>query len=101
MRRLFPLMLAGLLAVTTPNPFAHADEVEAKPVATADSNMEPTVAALAERVRKSVVVVSFSGRDGKQQGLGTGFVVSPDGLIVTNLHVIGEARPIEVQFTDG
>ena len=63
--------------------------------------MEPTVAALAERALKSVVVVSFSGRDGKQQGLGTGFVVSADGLIATNLHVIGEARPIDVQFADG
>ena len=75
MRSLFSLLLAGLLVATTPNPFAHADEVAAKPVATADSDMEPTVAALAERVRKSAVVVSFSGRDGKQQGLGTGFVV--------------------------
>ena len=101
MRRLFPLLFTGLLAVAASNSFAHADEVEEKPVATADSDMEPTVAALAERVRKSVVVVSFSGRDGKQQGLGTGFVVSADGLIATNLHVIGEARPIDVQFSDG
>jgi regulator of sirC expression with transglutaminase-like and TPR domain len=28
-------------------------------------------------------------------------VVSADGLIATNLHVIGEARPIDVQFADG
>lgn len=78
-----------------------ADEADAKSPAIEASDMEPTVAALAERARKSVVVVSFSGRDGKQQGLGTGFVVSADGLIATNLHVIGEARPIDVQFSDG
>lgn len=66
-----------------------------------DSGMEATVESLAEQVRPSVVVVSFSGRDGKQQGLGTGFVISPDGLIATNLHVIGEARPIQVTFADG
>ena len=78
-----------------------ADEADAKPPAIEASDMEQTVAALAERARKSVVVVSFSGRDGKQQGLGTGFVVSADGLIATNLHVIGEARPIDVQFSDG
>ena len=101
MCRLISLLLTGLLVVAAPNPFIHADEVNDKPVAVADSGMEPTVAALAERVRKSVVVVSFSGRDGKQQGLGTGFVVSADGLIATNLHVIGEARPIDVQFADG
>jgi serine protease Do len=78
-----------------------ADETDDKSPAVDASDMEPTVAALAERARKSVVVVSFSGRDGKQQGLGTGFVVSADGLIATNLHVIGEARPIDVQFADG
>jgi len=78
-----------------------ADEADARSPAAAASDMEPTVAALAERALKSVVVVSFSGRDGKQQGLGTGFVVSADGLIATNLHVIGEARPIDVQFADG
>src|SRR5262249_33425498 len=60
-----------------------------------------TVEQLAESARKSIVVVVFAGRDGKQQGLGTGFVLSKDGLIATNLHVIGEARPITVQLPDG
>src|SRR5205823_5024010 len=54
-----------------------------------------------ESVRKSVVVVTITGRDGKQQGLGSGFVVSADGLIATNLHVIREGRPISVQTADG
>lgn len=62
---------------------------------------DKSVAAIAEAARKSLVVIVFAGRDGKQQGLGSGFVVHPDGLIATNLHVIGEARPISVQFTDG
>src|SRR5437773_2497092 len=60
-----------------------------------------TVEQLAESAHKSVVVIMFAGRDGKQQGLGTGFVLSKDGLIATNLHVIGEARPITVQLPDG
>lgn len=60
---------------------------------------EKSVAELAAEVRKSVVVVSFLNRDGKQAGVGTGFVVGP-GLIATNLHVIGEARPIVVTTTD-
>src|SRR5205823_5931449 len=41
------------------------------------------------------------GRDGKSEGLGTGFVVSADGLIATNRHVIGEGRPITVELADG
>ena len=51
--------------------------------------------------RPSVVVVSIRGRDGKRQGLGTGFVVAADGLIATNLHVIGEGRAITVELADG
>ncbi len=60
-----------------------------------------SVTELAELVRKSVVVVSYSGRDGRQAGLGAGFILSADGLIATNLHVIGEARPISVTLANG
>jgi regulator of sirC expression with transglutaminase-like and TPR domain len=56
---------------------------------------------LAESARKSVVIITYTGRDGKREGLGTGFIVGADGLIATNLHVIGEARPIAVQLEDG
>lgn len=34
-------------------------------------------------------------------GVGTGFVISPDGRIVTNLHVIAGAEDIEVTLLDG
>jgi serine protease Do len=61
----------------------------------------PDVIALAERAQKSVVVITHYGRNGKQDGVGTGFVVAADGLIATCLHVIGEARPITVELTDG
>ena len=61
----------------------------------------PTVAELARQARPSVVVISVAGRDGTQQGLGTGFVIAREGLIATNLHVIGEARPITVQTAEG
>ncbi len=60
-----------------------------------------SVEQLAKNSRQSIVVISISGRDGGQQGLGTGFVVDADGLIATNLHVIGEARPIKIQTADG
>lgn len=101
MCRLFSVVLAGFLVVPAFPTMARADESSERSSDIAESGMGPDVAALAEQVRPSVVVVSFSGRDGKQQGLGTGFVVSTDGLIATNLHVIGEARPIDVQFADG
>ena len=42
-----------------------------------------------------------SGREHKRQSLGTGFVISPDGYIVTNNHVIHEVDSIKVAFEDG
>lgn len=60
-----------------------------------------TVTEVARSARKSVAVILATGRDGKRHGLGTGFVVAADGLIATNLHVIGEGRPITVELADG
>ena len=40
-------------------------------------------------------------REERVQGTGSGFVVSPDGYVVTNEHVIGAADEIEVLFPDG
>ena len=51
--------------------------------------------------KPSIVTVRQLGRDGENRGTGSGFVISKDGLIVTNLHVIGEGRSIEVEFVDG
>src|SRR5437870_193299 len=60
-----------------------------------------SVEELAEKAKPSIVVILHTGRQGKQAGLGTGFVVDADGLIATNYHVIGEARPITVLMPDG
>ena len=59
------------------------------------------VEAIVELVRPSLVTISTSGRDSRERGLGTGFVVSADGLIATNLHVIGEGREFSVELSDG
>jgi serine protease Do len=36
-----------------------------------------------------------------QQSLGSGFVIDPSGIVITNNHVVGEANEIMVIFTDG
>ena len=37
----------------------------------------------------------------KVQGLGSGYIISPDGFIVTNDHVAGNATEITITMTDG
>jgi len=59
-----------------------------------------SVEKIAAEVKPSVVKVLQTGREGVD-GLGAGFVVSEDGLIATNLHVIGEARRLEVEMANG
>ncbi|MDE0736227.1 MAG: trypsin-like peptidase domain-containing protein, partial [Pirellulaceae bacterium] len=56
---------------------------------------------IADQTRPSLVSISSTGREGRSQGIGTGFVVDKDGLIATNYHVIGDARPIHVEMSDG
>jgi serine protease Do len=60
-----------------------------------------TVEEIADKARNSVVVITQRARDGSVEGVGSGFVVSRNGLIATSLHVIGEGRPIEIRFADG
>lgn len=60
-----------------------------------------TVEQLAARSKAAITVVTIKGREGTQHGLGTGFVISEDGLVVTNMHVIGQGRDIQVELADG
>jgi serine protease Do len=79
---------------------AAADEV--KPEAKTDPKPEASRAAeLAKKARSSLVTIEPAGRDGELAGVGTGFVISADGLIATNMHVIGEARALKVELPDG
>lgn len=59
-----------------------------------------SVAEIASAITPSLVKVMQVGREG-MDGLGAGFVIREDGLIATNKHVIGEARRIQVETSDG
>jgi serine protease Do len=102
----------------------------ARPVATAEEGTHSPFALLAERARAGVVNVhtsktvprpvpfpdvplppafrEFFGRPGGEGGpgvavpsLGSGFVISADGLILTNNHVVDGVDRIRVVFGDG
>src|SRR5262249_41184627 len=55
---------------------------------------------LVKAVRPGVVNVSTSN-EGSTRSLGSGFVITPDGLVVTNNHVIERAQQIRVRLADG
>ncbi|MFN7179399.1 Do family serine endopeptidase [Hyphomonas sp.] len=100
-----------------------------KPPATVDMKAAPaSFAGLSKRLMPAVVNISteqviasrmptfpegspaerfneYFGRDGdgfqRQGSLGSGFVISADGYIVTNNHVIEQADTITITFSDG
>jgi regulator of sirC expression with transglutaminase-like and TPR domain len=81
---------------------AAEEKAPEKPAAATQLPMAaPGIEALVEKVRPSVVVVNFTDRDGTALGVGSGVIIREDGLIATNLHVLGEARPVQVRLLDG
>jgi serine protease Do len=95
------VMIAFALAGTGFVAAAEKNSKKSRPELSSAKSNEKTVEALAEIARPAVVSISHFGREGKEDGMGAGFIVSSNGLIATSLHVIGEARPIAVQLSNG
>ncbi len=113
------LALLPLLSLTACGLDAVNDAMADAPQAAAPPkgfNPQASLAPLVEAVQPAVVNVYVRSRQAIpreyqyffglpseriQQGQGSGFVVSADGYIVTNNHVVDNATDISVKFSDG
>lgn len=99
------LILAGVLIYSMFD--THADANNNRPTVNITvSDKGPTSlndgfasAELLEQVNQSIVVITTESS--KAAGLGSGFIISPDGYIVTNQHVIDGAKEVWVNLYDG
>lgn len=71
----------------------------ATPVAQNVSNSATDVSNVASKVLPSTVQVNVQA--GNQQGIGSGVILTADGRVLTNNHVVGGAQQIQVVLNDG
>lgn len=83
-------------------------ETDSPPIYDRDGNEVLTVPEISELVRPSVVFIgvtttatNFFGQRQTQTGAGSGIIISQDGYVMTNHHVIERADSIKVRLFDG
>jgi S1-C subfamily serine protease len=59
------------------------------------------VTSVANTVGPAVVRVEVRGANGRAGGVGSGVIIAPDGLVLTNCHVVEGAKDIRIQDADG
>ncbi len=95
---------SSAMAYVPPPSSASVPEIQMRPLSFAPiaKSADPAVVLInvvGDKEEKS----ALSGRMRKHaiKGLGTGFIIEPDGLILTNYHVIKDASVVSVKLTDG
>ncbi len=59
------------------------------------------VTSVADAVGPAVVRVEVKGPNGRPGGVGSGVVIAPDGLVLTNCHVVEGAKEVHLQDAEG
>jgi len=97
----------GYSALQPPPHALTQEDIDNAVLHTLDTKQLPSQAARAyEAIRGSVVRVREFEREGPENevteaGVGTGVVIVDKGIILTNLHVIADAKKVGVIFADG
>jgi len=63
-----------------------------------EGRVKLAISEIASKCSSSVVSIKTKDKDGNDIGMGSGFIISPGGLIVTNFHVIESAYQAEVKI---
>jgi len=90
------LLAAPLLASSSQ---ATSGQSPSPSAVTADST-SAVIARVVDQVSPAVVVIDVTLADGSR-GTGSGVILDPDGLILTNRHVAGDAASLAVTLADG
>jgi S1-C subfamily serine protease len=59
------------------------------------------VTSVADRVGPAVLRVETRAQKGRAGGVGSGVTIAPDGLVLTNAHVVDDAKEVRLQDTEG
>jgi S1-C subfamily serine protease len=59
------------------------------------------VTSVADAVGPAVVRVEVRNKNGRPGGVGSGVVIAPDGLVLTNCHVVAGAKEVRLQDAEG
>jgi S1-C subfamily serine protease len=59
------------------------------------------VTSVAETIGPAVVRVEVRNAQGRPGGVGSGVVIAPDGLVLTNCHVVEGAKELHLQDAEG
>jgi S1-C subfamily serine protease len=87
--------------------FASSSGVEdaGAPAPSSDTELFDTysnaVTSVADKVGPAVVRVETRGGNGRSGGVGSGVVIAPDGLVLTNCHVVEAAKEMRLLDTEG
>ena len=92
---------AGVTAALDDDDPAPAVRTTAEPIVTSEGALD--IAGILAKVQPSVVAIETSQATsrGAFQGAGSGIVLSADGLVLTNAHVVGGLGEITVVLADG
>jgi serine protease Do len=101
-RTILPALLAALIAVTLPGGVRAGDQLPSCGCGFANVLARVLPAVVSLSVVKVEAQTSNSGEASARRlrFFGSGFVIDPSGLIVTNRHVIQDAVEITVSFSD-